>query len=88
MAVFHLMFLVGLHSDGRFFSFEMPEPSGPRHCGQFPAEALPTGKLSAAKVSEIPTMKVKAMRRVSFTTLFLFFYFPDLPLVAGVSPKA
>ena len=36
-AVFHLMFLVGLQSAGRFFSFEMPEPSGPRHCGQFAA---------------------------------------------------
>src|ERR1041384_4556838 len=40
IAVFHLMFLVGLHSDGRFFSLEIPEPSGPRHCGQFPAAAL------------------------------------------------
>ena len=35
-----LMFLVGLHSEGRFFSLEIPEPSGPRHCGQFPADVF------------------------------------------------
>src|ERR1041384_5095328 len=40
IAVFHLMFFVGLHSDVRFFSLEIPEPSGPLHCGQFPADAV------------------------------------------------
>src|SRR5215510_10382147 len=34
IAAFHLMFLVGLHSSGRFFSSETPWPRGPRHCGQ------------------------------------------------------
>src|SRR6266550_579410 len=34
MAVFHLIFFVGLHSAGRFFSLEIPWPDGPRHCGQ------------------------------------------------------
>src|SRR5688572_18518684 len=34
IGVFHLMFLVGLHSSGRFFSSETPWPRGPRHCGQ------------------------------------------------------
>src|SRR5690349_11223521 len=34
IAVFHLMFLVELHSRGRFFSSETPWPRGPRHCGQ------------------------------------------------------
>src|SRR5918911_2136925 len=40
MGVFHLIFFVLLHSVGRFFSGEMPCPSGPRHCGQLePAAA-------------------------------------------------
>ena len=29
------MFLVAVHVVGRFFSFEIPCPAGPRHCGQF-----------------------------------------------------
>src|ERR1044072_9956469 len=69
IAVFHLMFLVGVHSDGRFFSFEIPDPSGPLHCGQFPADALPASELSPAPVKEMPTMSVKAMRRDSFMFL-------------------
>src|SRR6185295_5823869 len=73
IAVFHLMFLVGLHSDGRFFSFEIPEPSGPLHCGQFPADALPARKLSPAKVKAIPAIRAKEIRRVSF----IVFYFLD-----------
>src|ERR1041384_6490426 len=55
IAVFHLMFLVGDHSDGRFFSFEIPEPSGPLHCGQFPADTCSVKKLRPAIVNEIPT---------------------------------
>src|SRR5829696_1266037 len=66
IGAFHLMFFVGLHSDGRFFSFEIPEPSGPLHCGQFPADALPARKLSPANIKEIPTTSVTAMRRDSF----------------------
>src|ERR1051325_1032412 len=71
IAVFHLMFLFGPHSDGRFFSVEIPEPSGPLHCGQFPADTLPATKLRPATVKEIPTMNVKAIRRDSFIFLFL-----------------
>src|SRR5690349_3182285 len=41
MGVFHLMFFAGFHSTGRFVSVETPEPSGPRHCGQFAAVAAP-----------------------------------------------
>jgi hypothetical protein len=90
------MFFVGLHSDGRFFSFEMPEPSGPRHCGQFPAAAFSIKKPSPVTAKAIPTMSVNAMR---FT-----FYFPllirsnpyqirlirsyFLMAVAGASPNA
>src|SRR5262245_33953570 len=41
-AVFHKTFFVSLHSLGRFFSFETPCASGPRHCGQLdePAASL------------------------------------------------
>src|SRR5215213_2449627 len=60
--VFHLMFFVGLHSAGRFFSFEMPEPSGPRHCGQLPAAALLAKELRPAAAREIPMISVKAIR--------------------------
>src|SRR5690242_8851241 len=67
IAVFHLMFLVGLHSDGRFFSFETPVPSGPRHCGQFPADAVFARKLKPATINVIATMSVRAIRRVCFT---------------------
>src|SRR5438045_5539962 len=88
IGVFHLMFLVGLHSDGRFFSFEIPEPSGPRHCGQFPAEALLNIKLSAA--NEI--VSVNAIPRDSFTVVVPLLDFsaqlPDLLFAAGASPKA
>src|SRR6185503_15211534 len=62
IGVFHLMFFVGLHSEGRFFSVETPEPSGPRHCGQFPADAARARKLKDANAREIPTIKVKAIR--------------------------
>src|SRR6266498_5146280 len=45
IAVFHLMFLVTLHSAGRFFSVEIPRPPGPRHCGQFGVAELTTIEL-------------------------------------------
>src|ERR1043165_953529 len=66
IAVFHLMFLVGLHSDGRFFSFEIPEPSGPLHCGQFPADAVAEKILRPATVK---TTSAKVIRRTSFMFL-------------------
>src|SRR5688500_8708660 len=71
IAVFHLMFLVGLHSDGRFFSFEIPVPSGPLHCGQFPADVVAERTLNPAMVKAIPTMSAKVGRRDSF----IVFYF-------------
>src|SRR5215218_7784030 len=33
--VFQRTFFASLHSSGSPFSAETPEPSGPRHCGQF-----------------------------------------------------
>src|SRR5215510_9990473 len=65
IGVFHLMFLVGLHSDGRFFSFETPEPSGPRHCGQFPADAPLANQLRLVTPNAITS--VRAIRFVCFT---------------------
>src|SRR6185369_870562 len=70
IATFHLMFFVGLHSAGRFFSVETPEPSGPRHPGQFPAAALlandPTPTTTKA------TIIVSAIRYVCLTASILF----------------
>ena len=39
MAVFHLMFLVSLHSRGGFASGDEPFPSGPLQWDQVPADA-------------------------------------------------
>src|SRR5215216_960068 len=60
MGVFHLIFLVGAHSDGRFFSFEIPEPSGPLHCGQFPADTVAEKTLNPATVK---ATSAKVIRR-------------------------
>src|SRR5215510_514850 len=62
IGVFHLMFVVGVHTEGRFFSLEIPEPSGPRHCGQFPACAFSEKTLTPANIREIPMIRVKAIR--------------------------
>src|ERR671913_393479 len=67
IGVFHLMFLVGLHWEGRFFSVETPEPSGPLHCGQFPADAVSARRLKTAHDKEIAMVKVRAIR---FTLFF------------------
>src|SRR6185369_7527737 len=91
MGVFHLMFVVGVHTAGRFFSVEIPEPSGPRHCGQFPACAFSEKTLTPASMREIPMLRVKANR---FTVLIPLrnssVYFPVLLVAAGTggSPKA
>src|SRR6185369_4226614 len=69
IGTFHLMFLVGLHSDGRFFSFEMPEPSGPRHCGQLPAAAFSVKKPRPVIARTMATINVRAIR---FTIVFSF----------------
>src|SRR5689334_12470396 len=61
IAVFHFMFLVGVHSDGRFFSFEIPEPSGPRHCGQFPGAASLGRELRQTATNAIATLSVNAI---------------------------
>src|SRR5215510_5522899 len=62
IGVFHLMFVVGVHTDGRFFSSEIPEPSGPRHCGQFPAAAFSEKTLTPASAIDIPMVRVKTIR--------------------------
>src|ERR1043165_3322408 len=81
IAIFHLMFFVGVHSVGRFFSFEMPEPSGPRHCGQFPAAAFSVMKPSPVTANATPTISVNAIRFtvvISFFVSFLFYSKPAL----------
>src|SRR5215207_6207576 len=100
MAVFHLMFFVGVHSEGRFFSLEIPEPSGPLHCGQFPAAAFSVKKPSPVTAKAIPTISVKAIRftiGVSFVSFVRYIrvnpresaaQLPDLLLAAGLSPNA
>src|SRR5688500_8566670 len=67
IGVFHLMFFVVLHSAGRFFSLEIPEPSGPRHCGQFPAE----DEAVAAIPNDTLAIRARLIRLVSFTAFFL-----------------
>jgi hypothetical protein len=42
--VFQRTFFEGPHSSGRFFSAEMPLPSGPRHPGQFASPAAEAGE--------------------------------------------
>src|SRR5678816_2672442 len=59
IAAFHLMFEVGVHVAGRFFSVEIPEPSGPRHCGQRAA--------STTVVSDSNTTKAKLVMRETRT---------------------
>src|SRR5678816_2865464 len=65
IAAFHLMFEVGVHVAGRFFSVEIPEPSGPRHCGQFAADP--------AVVSELMIKSARLIGRVTFTVLILYY---------------
>src|SRR5689334_24662806 len=71
IGVFHLMFFVGVHSAGRFFSFEIPEPSGPRHCGQLAAKPTVVSESDKTKaklvIREIPGV----LMREAFTNLIL-----------------
>src|SRR5690349_2287874 len=71
IGVFHLMFLVGVHSAGRFFSFEMPEPSGPRHCGQFAAKPTVVSDITATKARLIMRDTLGVFIREGFTNLIL-----------------
>src|SRR5690349_10134615 len=87
IAVFHLMFLVGVHSDGRFFSFEMPEPSGPRHCGQFPASGF-AAVLTQAHTNTVATQSVNAIVFTLIVPLFsglLFIWARTLLCATSVS---
>ncbi|MBA3241334.1 MAG: hypothetical protein H0T60_08945 [Acidobacteria bacterium] len=71
--VFHLTFFVALHSSGRFFSAEMPEPSGPRHPGQFASSAASDAAvvLEKATAQSRPTVMACLMRPDNFTSGFL-----------------
>src|SRR3954451_8219611 len=68
MGVFHLMFFVGLQSEGRFFSLETPNPDGPRHCGQF----VPLAPAAAAKIiNEAKTVAAGTIPRAILISLSL-----------------
>src|SRR6185503_9964830 len=81
IGVFHLMFFEVFHSAGKFFSVEIPVPSGPRHCGQFPAD----DEAVAAIPNDTAAIRAKLIRRVSFTAFFLCNY---CFFETGASPKA
>src|SRR5437899_8888145 len=66
IGVFDLMFLVALHSVGRFFSVEIPCPPGPRHCGQFGAGELPAVELRSMTVERQQMTTAMLIRLNSF----------------------
>src|SRR5687767_5392617 len=66
IATFQATFSSVVHFTGRFFSLLTPLSAGPRHCGQFSAEALFSKKPIARK---IPTRRLKM---VCFMFGFLF----------------
>src|SRR5436853_1628629 len=50
----HFMLLVAFQCTGRFFSSQMPVPSGPRQPGQFPALPLKQNSSSAMNNQIVP----------------------------------
>src|SRR5712691_1614132 len=66
IGVFHLMFLVAVHSTGRFFSVETPRPPGPRHCGQFGVAALTTVALKNINAERRKVTKLALERMIGF----------------------
>jgi hypothetical protein len=59
MAVFHLMFLLSLHSTGNCPFGETPLPNGPRHCGQLLSESdeLPKANMRLDNANRAPKPK-------------------------------
>ena len=49
-AVFHTTFSFALHSKGRPFASEVPEPFGPRNRGQSSPDVLGGGLLAKARI--------------------------------------
>src|SRR6266481_6537157 len=67
MAVFQSTFFVSLHSVGRFFSFEMPWLSGPRHWAQFELPALlALGRLLTEPAIKQPTNVAADIANIRF----------------------
>src|SRR5207249_4648867 len=79
IGVFHLMFLVALHSVGRFFSVEIPCPPGPRHCGQFGAAELPAVEFRSMTVERRQMTTAMLIRLNSFMLPISF-----LPRIAAL----
>src|SRR5688500_19193773 len=67
IGVFHLMFLLVLHSAGKFFSVEIPDPSGPRHCGQLPAADDAVVAIPNATSNKRAAIRARLIRRVNLT---------------------
>ena len=52
--VFHAMFRVSLHDSGSRVSLDAPVPAGPRHCGQFSADAeAPSRETASVTASQV-----------------------------------
>src|SRR5687767_8564194 len=70
--VFQRTFFASPHSSGSPFSAETPEPSGPRHCGQFVSPAAePCGARSASAVRKIAD-RTKKILADGFTVINSF----------------
>ena len=60
-------FFASPHSSGRPFSAETPDPSGPRHCGQFVSPAAEVGENESASVSRREAKRTKEILADGFT---------------------
>src|SRR5918999_412633 len=69
IATFQTTFSSVVHLTGRFFSLLTPLSAGPRHCGQFSAEAL---------LSKMPIARKIAMRRMKVVCFIFDFPFYDV----------
>jgi hypothetical protein len=65
--VFQRTFFVSPHSSGRFRSVETPEPSGPRHCGQFVSPAAEVEETESASANRRELNRTKKILTDGFT---------------------
>src|SRR6185295_9617878 len=86
IAVFHLIFIVGLHCVGRSFSSDVPWPDGPRHCGHFAPPAAPADSITN-RVEKVATTIAILRREKSFILTVLWgleiFRFGECLLIPG-----
>src|SRR5215207_8939546 len=65
--VFQRTFFASPHSSGRPFSAETPEPSGPRHCGQFGSPAAEVGETESTTAVRRRAKRAKEILADGFT---------------------